>query len=365
MGFFKNIFGTKHKPIETKEEFWDWFASNESEFGAAVRTKDAGQMERRIFGPLAQRLNELRPDSIFFQMGMADSSTAELVLTPEGIPKNIGFTEELVAAAPQLTGWMFTALKRPEKSTYIELNGLAFGVDTLQFYPNDHADMPDLVDITIVHEDFGGSSDDTIKRGTYLFLDNFLGELDFLTKIDEISFANAAEAEKPLIPLDALPNFLDTRAALFIEKYDGVRLFTENDSHSLLEAELSNCKRLVATVNTDLLTWDRRASHPWMLVVTIQYPGSQNGGLPTSETAEQLNAIEDAVTTQLRDQDGYLNIGRHAAENERAIFYACIDFRKPSKVLDEVIRQYNGPLSIDYRILSDKYWQSVDHFRQK
>lgn len=363
MGFIKNLFGKKEESITTKEEFWSWFQTRESEFGAVIRTKDAANMERSIFGPLSDKLGQLR-DGIYFQMGMAHSSTAELVLTPEGNAKNIAFVEELISAAPSLSGWLFTALKKPEPSTYIKMNGLKFGTETLKFYPNDHDDMPDLIDITIVHDEFGGGSDDTIKRGTYLFLENFLGELDFLTKIDEISFQSPADATKSLIPTDALPNYLDTREALFVEKYDGVRIFTESDSYSLMEATLESGNRLVATVNVDLLNWDKKASHPWILFVMIEYDGSNLGGLPDGATGDELNAIEDSIAAQLRDQDGYLNIGRQAANNERVIFFACVDFRKPSKVLDSVIAGYDGPLQIDYEIAHDKYWQAVDHFRQ-
>ena len=370
MGFLKNLFGAKDEPntidsvrITTKEEFWSWFQSRESEFAAIIRTRDSAKMEQRIFGPLSESLEQLR-EGIYFQMGMADDDTAELVLTPEGNPKNIAFVEELIAAAPSIHGWLFTALKKPELGTYIEMNGLKFGVDTLKFYPIVHEDMPDLVDITFVHDQFGGGSDDTIKRGSFLFLENFLGELDFLTKVDYVSFNRAADAEKDLIPIDALPNFLDTRQALFVEKYDGVRIFTDSDPHVIMEATHESGHRLVATVNEDLLKWDKKASHPWILFVTIEYDCTHHGGLPDGETAEELNAIEDSIMAQLRDQDGYLNIGRDAAKNVRTIYFACIEFRNASKVLDRVIKDYRGKLSINYEISHDKYWQAVDHFRQ-
>lgn len=370
MGFLKNLFGAKDEPntidsvrITTKEEFWSWFQTREREFAASIRTKELENMQRTIFGPLSDKLAQLR-DGIYFQMGMADDDTAELVLTPEGNPKNIAFVEELIAAAPSIPGWLFTALKSPSPGTAIRMNGLVFDTDTLKFYPNDHDDMPDLVDITIVHDEFGGGSDDTIKSGAFLFLDNYLGELDFLTKIDHVSFSSPADAAKDLIPIDALPNFLDTREALFTEKYDGVRIFTENDTYSAMEGELGDGMPLVATVNADLMNWDAKASHPWMLRVTILYWGSQTRGLPNDETADELNAIEDSITAQLRDQDGYLNIGRDAANNERTIYFACIEFRNASKVLDRVIKDYRGKLSINYEISHDKYWQAVDHFRQ-
>ena len=361
MGFLKNLFNAKQEHIATNEEFWAWFETRESEFAAIIGTRDSKKMEQRIFGPLSEKLEQLR-DGIFFQMGMADESTAELVLTPEGNAKNVGVVEELIAAAPSISGWLFTALKRPESSTYIEMNGLKFGIDTLKFYPNDHESMPDLVDITIVHDEFDGGREETIKHGSYLFLDNYLGELSLLENIDELSFVGPSDAAKDLIPLDALENFLQTRQALFVEKYEGVRIFTENDNYSIMEAKLESGRTMVATINTDLLKWDRKASHPWMLVMTIGFNGNKETGLPDNATAEKLNKIEDALIADLKDADGYLNIGRQAANGERHIFFACVEFRKPSRVAHSVQQTFGGSLAIDYRIYKDKYWQTVSHF---
>jgi hypothetical protein len=47
----------------------------------------------------------------FFLTGMMDHNRAELVLTADRTINNIVFVEELVATAPEIPGWKFTALK--------------------------------------------------------------------------------------------------------------------------------------------------------------------------------------------------------------------------------------------------------------
>ena len=50
---------------------------------------------------------------------MVEGETAELVFTADGNLKNIVFIEALVAAAPTIKGWRFTALKSPSNSSDI------------------------------------------------------------------------------------------------------------------------------------------------------------------------------------------------------------------------------------------------------
>ncbi len=360
MSLLNRFFGSKQdEPITSYQDFWKWFASNAADFHKVVRTKDSSRIQQEVFGHLSAALGQLR-EGYFFLIGMVSDSTADLVLTADGNPKNIVFVEELVDAAPNITGWQFTKLKQPESGFYMTMNGIEFGENTLSFYSNDHADQPDLVDITVVHKDLDDSNADGIEHGSYIFLDNFLGELNFLTSIDRLSFCAPSEAKKDCIPIEVLPNFLETREALFLEKYGGVRSNTENDRYATVQGQTSGGESWFGIVNQDLLKWDRKASHPWMFVLNVEY--KSDNGLPDQETADKLNELEDAFMERLKDEDGFLNIGRDAADNERNVYFACIDFRKPSKVASELEVRYKNTIPFTFDIFKDKYWQSVSHF---
>jgi hypothetical protein len=360
MSFLKSIFKTKDEAIHSYEDFWNWFARNAKTFYKVV--KGQGSVEKDFLDKLSPKLKELK-DGFWYLTGMYDESTAELVITADGTIKNIVFVEELVLAAPTIEGWKFTALKPALdiKDVSIEMSGYKFNDKNLYFYASEHPDYPDEIDITIVQQDYTEKNKSTITNGVYIFLDNYLGELDFAVTIDNLKVVGRDEVQKELIPIEKLKDYLKWRQKEFIEKYEGVRHDTASDEYSILEAELGSGNALIAVVNTDLLQWDAKASHPWILSVEVPYDGSNNG-MPEEETYKLLDEIEDNITAELQDFEGYLNIGRQTAKNVREIYFACRDFRKPAKILNKLEQDYAGQLEITYDIYKDKYWQSFNRF---
>jgi hypothetical protein len=362
MRFLKNLFGKKAQPIRSYEDFWAWFQTNELKFYAIV--KSGKNPEKDFFDKLSPKLEELK-DGFFYMSGMLDNNTAELVLTPDGMIKNIVFVEELVEAAPTIPNWKFTALKPALEieNVRIDMAGYSFDSENLSFYSIDNSNYPDEVDIVIVHNDYNEEDKSTITNGTYIFLDNYLGELNSVTTIDSLKVIPKEKAEKELIPIAKLKNYLIWREKEFVEKYSGSLYDTDSYTYSCLEAELKNGRPLVAIVNRTLLEWDSQASHPWILEVEIKYDGDDNG-MPDDETYEFLNNFEEEIMLDLKDFEGYLNIGRQTADNSREIYFACKDFRKPSKVLYELTKKYSGQLDLTYDIYKDKYWRSYERFRR-
>lgn len=363
MSFLKNIFKKKDDPIKNYADFWAWFQKNEKEFFNVVKSHQ--NIEKGFFDQLSAKLAELK-DGYFYLTGMFNDNTVELILTADGTIRNIVYVEELVNAAPNIDGWKFTALKPSSniENTSIEMAGLKFTADNLFFYSNELPNYPDEIDVSIVHNDMTPDNSKQIKMGTFIFLDNFLGELDFINNIDEIEVISKTEARKDLIPIAKLKDFLTWRQKEFIEKYEGVRYDTENDEYSIFEAELKSGNMLVAVLNTKLLTWDSQASHPWLAVMTIKYDGSNNNGMPNKEDYESMNGIEDEMLKSMIDKDGYLNVGRQTAKNEREIYFACKDFRKPSKVFYETQQKYGEQFKMEYDIYKDKYWKTFERFKQ-
>jgi len=129
-----------------------------------------------------------------------------------------------------------------------------------------------------------------------------------------------------------------------------------------LQGTLENGNPMLAIINADLLQRDRKASHPWVVVVEIPYNGKGTNGMPNTNEYELLNVIEDDIMSQLKDVDGYLNIGRQTAYSMREIYLSCKDFRTPSKVLRTAQLKYNQKLKIDFSIYKDKYWKTFERF---
>jgi hypothetical protein len=358
VSLLKNLFGKKEEPIKSYADFWNWFKQNEKHFFNVVKQHE--NIEKEFFNKLTPKLHAINTGYLFLT-GMCDTDTVELIVTVDGTIKNIVFAEELVNAAPVLPGWKFTALK-PAMDMNIEMAGYNFTNENLSFYSNEDSQYPDIIDLTIVHSEFTESNKSAITQGTYIFLDNYLGELEFATTIDNLKVIGKKDAQQELIPIEKLKAFLTWRQKEFIEKYDDVKHSTENNEHTILKAQLENGNQLIATINTDLLKWTGKVSHPWILNIKIKFNGENNLGMPDNTTYELLEKIENEIEAQLKDYEGFLNIGRQTAENVREIYFACKDFRKPSKVLHEIKLQYLQKIEMDFQIYSDKYWQSFNRF---
>jgi hypothetical protein len=362
MRFLNRLFDKKvvETPVKSNADFWSWFKSKEKYFYGIL--KDQADVENHFFKPLAEKLNQLR-DGYWFLTGMKNEYLAELVITADGVVENIVFVEELVKEAPHIPGWQITALKPSIDidEINVQMGNFAFNKENLSFYVDEDPMFPDEIDVTIVYQDYDEKSKDLITSAVFVFLDNYLGELRTVTAIDAIRIIGQAEADNDLVPIEKLKAFLVWREKEFVERYKGTRHHTEKDRYATLEGETHDGKPLIAIVNTNLLEWDRKASHPWVMVVTIQYAGDSDG-LPNHETYQILNAIEDEILRDLKDFDGYLNVGRQTADNERELYFACRDFRKPSKVMDKIRDNYRDSREVKFEIYKDKYWRSFKRF---
>ncbi|MCX8020477.1 MAG: DUF695 domain-containing protein [Chitinophagaceae bacterium] len=362
MGLIEKIFGKKKDKIQSYEDFWNWFSANHKTFYKVVKT--GKNIEVDFFNKLSPKLEKLK-DGIFCLTGMYDNNTAELIFTPDGVLKNIVFVEELVSSAPKIPNWRFTALKPALdiKNLVVKMGDYTFDRNNLSFYAIEHNNYPDVIDIVVAYSHYKENDKSTIISGTYIFLDNYLGELNFITTVDNLTVISKDQAEKELIPIEKLKDYLIWRQKEFLEKYNGVRYNTENDSYSIIETTLSNGLPLVAIINSTLLDWDSKASHPWILQVEIKFDGSKNNGMPDNNTYEQLNNLENEIMAELKDFEGYLNVGRQTTNGERIVYFACKDFRKPSKLLYNLTRKHSDKLDLSYDLYKDKYWQSFEKFK--
>ena len=253
MSLLKNILGKKEQPIKSYDDFWTWFQTNERKFYDIV--KSGKNPEKDFFDKLSPKLEELN-DGYFYLTGMCDDNTAELILTADGNIKNIVFAEELIESSFTILNWKFTALKPALDIEDVRINmaGYSFESENLSFYAVDNNNYPDEVDIVIVHNYYNEVDRSIIINGTYIFLDNYLGELNAVTSIDNLTVIPKDKADKELIPIAKLKAYLIWREKEFVEKYTGFRYDTKNDVYSSLEAELNNGRPLVAIINKTLLS---------------------------------------------------------------------------------------------------------------
>ena len=364
MNFFKKFFSPSDTNSISYSDFWAWFVSNQGSFYKLVKSQS--NIEKGFFDKLSPMLDRVH-DDIYYLTGMYSDDVVELVLTAEGVVKNFVFIEELVNASPSLPNWKFTALKPALdiKNVNIEMGGFEFSSNNISFYDSTHPDYPDEISIDLVYHDYSEEDENISQHGIHIFLDNYLGEVSYASLIDSIRIISKSKATKELIEINKLKDYLNWRQKEFIEKYEATRYDTDSDSYSGYEATTLEDLPVIAIINTEMLGWDSKASHPWLMTITLEYDGDDNNGLPNPETYESLNTIEDEIMKEMVDSEGYLNIGRQTAEGKRKIYFACKEFRKPSKVVAEILNVNKNTIKGNYDIYKDKYWKSFNRFNIK
>lgn len=363
MSIFNRIFGKKEEnsnfEIKSYKDFWDWFLTKEEEFFKVI--KGHKNIEKDFFDVIAPKLRLINED-YYFLCGMFDDTTAELIITVDGDIKNIVFAEELIAEAPALNHWKFTALKPEMKaSNGIEMEGYKFSAENIFFVSNEIENYPDEIDISFVYDGLNDRNKDLITNGICIFLDNFLGELNFATQIDTFNIVNKTDVSGDLIPVSKLKEFLAWREKEFIERNRNVKDIGDEDSYSLFEATLKNGLPLIATINTTALNFDSKSSYPWISVLKIHYDGTKNNGLPENKDFQNLEDIEESAYQKFKTSGDSIYIGRETAENLREIYFANKGFRNPSKILREIVKQ-NANYKMSLEVYKDKYWQNFERF---
>ncbi len=365
MNILKNSQGSQEDPTNTFTDFWNWFQQNESTFYPIIKDfgLDLEVVEYGFIDPVIDKLNEYK-DGIFMLTGMFDETVAEIIFSADGDVKNIGFIKELVAAAPKMDKWRITALKPANgvADISLKLEDFEFNKDSIFFYANDNEQYPDLIDLSIVFDEFHEEELDLVTRGIFIFLDHCLGEEKFADVIDEMEIIPKSKAKKALIPVEKLNDFIAWREKEFIEKYEGIRHNTENEHFSLMQAQLENGSPLMALINTETLSWDCKASHPWILIIEVKFDGSLTNGMPNKTDFVLLNDLEIELVGLLKSADGYLNIGRQTCEGTREIYFTCKEYSKASKIVFQFINKYADQFEFDYQIYKDKYWMCMDRF---
>jgi hypothetical protein len=363
MKFLKNLFGFKKEtPINSYQDFWQWFLANESAFYKVLKSKfERDSVDEKVLSPIIAHLQQLNKQ-FFCQVGMESDNRADLVITPEGDLKTFVFVDELLSFAPKLDNWTFTNLKSASPSSCsIKMEGYVFSDETIGFYTNVLPQYPDEIDITLAHKDFNEKHKQTITNGSFIYLDSILGEYNSLTLLDAVSI-KGIDPDRALIPMSKLNDFLIWREKEFIEKYKATRLTDEGDVFSTYKAQNENGQANLAIMNTTLLEWAAKPSHPWMLIIETEYDGEDNNGMPNGDLYNLMNQFEDELTVLLPISEGYLNIGRETGLNKRTLYFACKDFKKSSKIAAELIEKYENELTINYDISKDKYWMVLNQY---
>ena len=195
---------TPAKPPEPT--FWAWFEANEAMLFDFERDRDP------VFDRLAAALKKISTD-LAFEFGPKEpDGRRELVISAGGMKSAFPAVEKLVAAAPPLARWRFTAF-RPRRA---QLMTLEFG--GLKVEPKDvdccFMTGGPLLGIALFFHGYTEARRNEFGQVGFLMLDEALGEYDVAMKVGPIRFVAFEEAPNAVrFPLTELTARFDARHA--------------------------------------------------------------------------------------------------------------------------------------------------------
>ncbi|MDM1362154.1 DUF695 domain-containing protein [Myroides marinus] len=357
MVFFDKIFGKNVKEsnlVELEAQydvFWDWFKSNEAEFKKTIETHD--RVVEDFIDIVGPKLKEINKD---FNMltGMGKDGVGELIITPDGRVRALPFIEDFISSAPSIEGWRFISCKPSTKGIGLNMGDFVLNEDTISFIPIHTEGYPDYIHLRFIIKECTPENEEELGNALFIFLDNYLGEMETMTMIDYLEVKGEESIDGELVPMSKLSDYLRYREAEFVEKYDGVKHNSDNDSYSILEGNNNNAP-LIAVVNTSFLNWEQKMSYPWVVKMSIQYQGNENG-MPSKSDVAVMDEIEDLFV----ESAGVNSVARETGSNERTLFFATRDYKNASREVQKTISLFTDKFDIDYTIYRDKYWMGLE-----
>jgi hypothetical protein len=196
------------KNRKATQEFWRWFTENCSRF----RSMQAASREKPL-DEIMEHLHEIH-EGLFFEVSEPQDGICDFVITAEGRKSLFSLVDEIIAAAPSLKGWTFTALRPPMGFGFaIDYGKVHLDPDELWFLPLSAGENEDHLGLQIGIPKLKKRDEEEALNASRILLDTGLGErrsAETIEHVEVVSLPKDADAAG-FIQLPALPEFLDWR----------------------------------------------------------------------------------------------------------------------------------------------------------
>lgn len=196
------MFGFNRDP---KKDFWRWLGNHRAKIHEEIKGPGAPTSQHWSINEVGRRLKDIDA-SLVHEIGMADLSTIELIISADGIKAAFPAVIELVKSAPPLDGFKITAFRpRCPEGFQLEVAGQTVTDQSLSYRLVAEGDATLGLELFI-------DCDLDPKLQTmvgFLSLDQRLGEYDVATGLDWIEFA--AGRPNDGLPITELARDFDSR----------------------------------------------------------------------------------------------------------------------------------------------------------
>lgn len=182
----------------TIAELWEWVSEQSAELLTADGQTLADEVEQRI------RAIDSRLGVEVSAPSDSDDQPRELIITAWSEPSAFQSAREIIAAAPQLPGWRFIALKPPRGFAFaINIDGLHVDASELAFDPLSAEENPKLLGIRLYVPSATDDNDERLNRALPLILETGIGE-EAAAQIDHTDFVAGPPQDDKALPIEQL-----------------------------------------------------------------------------------------------------------------------------------------------------------------
>lgn len=179
--------------------FWSWFTQNKSRFSNL-------ELDRENLVPeIVDHLRQLS-QNLTIEVEPPKSGIRVMAISADGIEKDFPLVKQVVAAAPSIEGWRIVAFRQPGKLKGMELKylGITLDTDKMWILPIEDKDGFDLI---IFFPNYTDDKRNLFINGTYVLLDNAIGEYNVVKGIRTLDFQKLPPANdrKGIVPFTDLP----------------------------------------------------------------------------------------------------------------------------------------------------------------
>ncbi|MDQ6904050.1 MAG: hypothetical protein M3139_13695 [Bacteroidota bacterium] len=195
--------------MDTISQFWKWFQDNNKAY--LLLNDVEGDVKEGLLNDFEEQLHNYC-DQIYFEIGGEPDEDQELIITAEGDQIYFGKVEELINAAPQISGWKFIAFKPSIPGHFKSMwDDLELNTEEMWFLPLVNEKNNDLgIRIRLKNHDLI-KDNEILTTLLYKMLDTILGEKAFSLNIKYVDTdlqPDDPEAER-MYPILELQEYID------------------------------------------------------------------------------------------------------------------------------------------------------------